>query len=74
MGLLKGFRYVLGPTSLPQLAAREVEREREVPRGSGVLMQCLQEYPFDQRLMALNAADQYQRSVVQKLLPMAADK
>jgi hypothetical protein len=38
-------------------------------------MRCLQEYPLDESLMALNAADQYhQRSLVQKPLPMAADK
>jgi len=40
----------------------------------GVLMRCLQEYPFDQILMALNAADQYQRSFAEKLLPMAVEK
>jgi predicted aldo/keto reductase-like oxidoreductase len=40
----------------------------------GVLMQCLQQYPFDQILMALNAADQYQRSFAEKLLPMAVEK
>lgn len=40
----------------------------------GVLMQCLEKYPFDQILMAVNAADPHQRSFQEKLLPMAVEK
>ena len=40
----------------------------------GVLMQCLKRYSFDTILMALNAADKYQKSFAEKLLPMAVEK
>lgn len=40
----------------------------------GVLMQCLERYSFDTILMALNAADKYQKSFAEKLLPMAVEK
>jgi predicted aldo/keto reductase-like oxidoreductase len=40
----------------------------------GVLMQCLERFPFDQILMAVNAADPHQRSFTEKLLPMAVER
>jgi uncharacterized protein len=38
------------------------------------LMQCLERFPFDQILMALNAADKHHLSFMEKLLPMAVEK
>ena len=40
----------------------------------GVLMQCLERFPFDQILMAVNAADRHRLSFVEKLLPVAVEK
>jgi predicted aldo/keto reductase-like oxidoreductase len=39
-----------------------------------VLMECLRRFPFDQILMAVNAADPHHLSFEQKLLPMAVEK
>jgi predicted aldo/keto reductase-like oxidoreductase len=38
------------------------------------LIQCLERFPFDQILMALNAADQHHLSFMEKLLPLAVEK
>ena len=38
------------------------------------LMQCLERFPSDQILMALNAADKHHLSFMEKLLPMAVEK
>jgi uncharacterized protein len=40
----------------------------------GVLMQCIERFPFDQILMALNPADPHKLSFQEKLLPMAVEK
>jgi aryl-alcohol dehydrogenase-like predicted oxidoreductase len=40
----------------------------------GVLIECLNRFPFDQILMAVNAADPYHKSFQEKLLPMAVEK
>jgi uncharacterized protein len=40
----------------------------------GVLMQCIERFPFDQILMALNPADPHRLSFQEKLLPMAVEK
>lgn len=40
----------------------------------GVLMQCIERFPFDQILMAVNAADPHHLSFQEKLLPMAVEK
>ncbi len=40
----------------------------------GVLIECLKRYPFDQILMAVNAADPHHLSFQEKLLPMAVEK
>lgn len=39
-----------------------------------VLMECLRRFPFDQILMAVNAADSHHMSFQEKLLPMAVEK
>lgn len=39
-----------------------------------VLMECLRRFPFDQILMAVNAADPHHQSFQEKLLPMAVEK
>jgi aryl-alcohol dehydrogenase-like predicted oxidoreductase len=38
------------------------------------LVQCLERFPFDQILMALNAADRHHLSFMEKLLPTAVEK
>jgi len=40
----------------------------------GVLLQCLERFPFDQILMAVNAADRHHLSFLEKLLPLAVEK
>jgi len=39
-----------------------------------VLMECMRRFPFDQILLALNAADPHHLSFKEKLLPMAVEK
>src|ERR1035441_3925502 len=39
-----------------------------------LLIQCLERFPFDQILMALNAADKHHLSFQEKLLPLAVEK
>ena len=39
-----------------------------------LLIQCLERFPFDQILMALNAADRHHLSFTEKLLPLAVEK
>jgi predicted aldo/keto reductase-like oxidoreductase len=39
-----------------------------------VLLQCIERFPFDQILMAVNAADPHHLSFQQKLLPLAVEK
>jgi aryl-alcohol dehydrogenase-like predicted oxidoreductase len=38
------------------------------------LIQCVERFPFDQILMALNAADKHHLSFMEKLLPLAVEK
>jgi predicted aldo/keto reductase-like oxidoreductase len=40
----------------------------------GVLLQCIERFPFDQILMAVNAADPHHLSFQEKLLPRAVEK
>ena len=40
----------------------------------GVLLQCIRRFPFDQILMAVNAADPHHLSFQQELLPLAVEK
>jgi predicted aldo/keto reductase-like oxidoreductase len=40
----------------------------------GVLLQCIERFPFDQILMAVNAADPHHLSFQEKLLPKAVEK
>lgn len=40
----------------------------------GVLLQCIERFPFDQILMAVNAADPHHLSFQEKLLPVAVEK
>ncbi len=40
----------------------------------GVLLQCIRSFPFDQILMAVNAADPHHLSFQQELLPVAVEK
>lgn len=64
------------------IKALEQAREQKLVRYLGVtghtdpepLMECLRRFPFDQILMALNAADKHHLSFIEKLLPMAVDK
>lgn len=39
-----------------------------------LLIQCIERFPFDQILMALNAADKHHLSFTEKLLPLAVEK
>jgi predicted aldo/keto reductase-like oxidoreductase len=43
-------------------------------RDPDLLIQCLERFPFDQILMALNAADKHHMSFEEKLLPLAVEK
>jgi len=43
-------------------------------RDPDLLVQCLERFPFDQILMALNAADKHHLSFEEKLLPLAVEK
>jgi hypothetical protein len=43
-------------------------------RDPDLLIQCLDRFPFDQILMALNAADKHHLSFEEKLLPLAVEK
>jgi hypothetical protein len=43
-------------------------------RDPDLLIQCLERFPFDQILMALNAADKHHLSFSEKLLPLAVEK
>jgi aryl-alcohol dehydrogenase-like predicted oxidoreductase len=43
-------------------------------RDPAPLIQCLDRFPFDQILMALNAADKHHMSFQEKLLPLAVEK
>ena len=43
-------------------------------RDPDLLIQCLERFPFDQILMALNAADKHHLSFQEKLLPLAVEK
>jgi len=43
-------------------------------RDPDFLIQCLERFPFDQILMALNAADKHHLSFMEKLLPLAIEK
>jgi hypothetical protein len=59
----------------PRVRWRGNRKNGKCHADAGVQMQVRQEYPVDQSLLALNSADQdHQRSFIQKLLPMAADK
>jgi predicted aldo/keto reductase-like oxidoreductase len=64
------------------IEALQHAREQKMVRYLGVtghadpeiLMECLRRFPFDQILLALNAADKHHLSFIEKLLPMAVDK
>lgn len=64
------------------LEALQQAREQKMVRYLGVtghtdpevLMECLRRFPFDQILLAVNAADKHHLSFEEKLLPMAVDK
>ncbi len=64
------------------IEAFQEAKEQKMVRSFGVtghtdpdfLMQCLERFPFDQILMALNAADKHHLSFMEKLLPMAVEK
>jgi aryl-alcohol dehydrogenase-like predicted oxidoreductase len=64
------------------LEALIAAREQKMVRYLGVtghtdpdfLMQCLARFPFDQILLALNAADKHHLSFMERLLPMAVEK
>ena len=64
------------------IEALQQAREQKMVRFLGVtghtdpdvLMECLRRFPFDQILMAVNAADRHHLSFADKLLPMAVDK
>jgi predicted aldo/keto reductase-like oxidoreductase len=43
-------------------------------RDPDLLIQCLERFPFDQILMAINAADKHHMSFQEKLLPLAVEK
>jgi uncharacterized protein len=43
-------------------------------RDAGLLKTCIERYPFDQILMALNAADSHPKSFARDLLPVAVEK
>lgn len=64
------------------IEAFQQAREQKMVRFLGVtghadpdfLIQCLERFPFDQILMALNAADKHHLSFMEKLLPLAVEK
>ncbi|MBZ5701061.1 MAG: aldo/keto reductase [Acidobacteriia bacterium] len=64
------------------IEALQQAREQKLVRYLGVtghtdpelLMECLRRFPFDQILLALNAADKHHLSFMEKLLPMAVDR
>jgi predicted aldo/keto reductase-like oxidoreductase len=64
------------------IEALQQAREQKMVRFLGVtghtdpeiLMECLRRFPFDQILLAVNAADPYHLSFQEKLLPMAVEK
>ena len=64
------------------LEALQQAREQKMVRYLGVtghtdpelLMECLRRFPFDQILLAVNAADRHHLSFEEKLLPMAVEK
>ena len=64
------------------LEALQQAREQKMVRYLGVtghtdpelLMECLRRFPFDQILLAVNAADKHHLSFEEKLLPMAIEK
>jgi aryl-alcohol dehydrogenase-like predicted oxidoreductase len=64
------------------IEAFQQAREQKMVRFLGVtghtdpdlLMQCLNRFPFDQILMAVNAADKHHLSFAEKLLPLAIEK
>jgi len=64
------------------IEALQEAREQKMVRFLGVtghhdpdlLIQCLERFPFDQILMALNAADRHHLSFEEKLLPLAVEK
>jgi predicted aldo/keto reductase-like oxidoreductase len=64
------------------IEALQQAREQKMVRFLGVtghtdpafLMQCIERFPFDQILMALNPADPHRLSFQEKLLPMAVEK
>ena len=64
------------------IEAFQQAREQKMVRFLGVtghsdpdlLIQCLERFPFDQILMALNAADKHHLSFTEKLLPLAVEK
>ena len=64
------------------LEALQQAREQKMVRFLGVtghnnpdvLIECLRRFPFDQILMAVNAADRHHLSFQDKLLPMAVEK
>jgi predicted aldo/keto reductase-like oxidoreductase len=64
------------------IEALQQAREQKMVRFLGVtghhdpdlLIQCLERFPFDQILLAINAADKHHLSFAQKLLPLAVEK
>lgn len=64
------------------IEALQQAKEQKMVRFLGVtghfdpdlLIECLQRFPFDQILLALNAADPHHRSFTAKLLPLAVEK
>jgi hypothetical protein len=64
------------------LEALQQAREQKMVRYLGVtghtdpevLMECLRRFPFDQILLAVNAADKHHLSFEEKLLPLAVEK
>ena len=64
------------------LEALQQARDQKMVRYLGVtghtdpelLMECLRRFPFDQILLAVNAADKHHLSFEEKLLPMAVEK
>lgn len=64
------------------IEALQQAKEQKMVRCLGVtghsdpdlLIRCLERFPFDQILMALNAADRYHLSFQEKLLPLAVEK
>jgi aryl-alcohol dehydrogenase-like predicted oxidoreductase len=64
------------------IEALQQAKEQKMVRFLGVtghhdpdlLIQCIERFPFDQILMALNAADKHHMSFEEKLLPLAVEK